>query len=520
MADLNGDKKPDIVVTNYMNGNVGVLLGNGDGTFQPVETYDSGGGPQPWGIAIADINGDDIPDLLVASLGCCISVLSGNGDGTFQPAVLLTQGVWYPNIIAFADVNGDGMLDLVATSQFGGPNGDGVLSVMINAGGSRSATETVLSSSINPSGLNDAITYTATVTNASGGTANGKVAFQDNRFVIASAPVVSGGAVYSTTYTSTGTHSIRATYLGDSSSAGSYADVTERVQPPPFPTSTVLATSGSPSFVGQPVTFTAAVSCGTRTIPDGELVTFYEGLTPLASVALGAGKATYTTSALRAATHYIHASYVGDATFKASSGGVNQIATRYATTTTVTSIPNPSDYGDSVSLTAQVNITSASAPTGWVSFKNGTTALGAALVDATGVATLSKADLPLGSNSITATYNEGLLDALNAKSTSPAIVQTVKQAQITMTLKSWENPTMQGHAVLFTATLTSNGGLPNAQTVGFSYNGNLLGTSTISGGKATLWISTLPVGSDVITATYAGDANCSSAKASVTQIVH
>ncbi len=140
-------------------------------------------------------------------------------------------------------------------------------------------------------------------------------------------------------------------------------------------------------------------------------------------------------------------------------------------------------------------------------------------MNATGVAMLSKATLPLGSTSITATYNEGLLDAINAKSTSSAIIQTVNQAQITMTLKSWENPSKQAHSVLFTATLSSNGGMPNGQTVAFNYNGNVLGTAKITGGKANLFIATLPIGSDVVTATYTGDGNHSSATASVTQTV-
>lgn len=343
-----------------------VLLGNSDGTFQPVETYESGAGPQSWSLAVADVNGDEVPDLLVTSFGCCVSVLSGNGDGTFQSPVLLTEGVLFPTTIAIADLNGDGMPDLLAPGCApGGPCNRAVLGVNINLGGYRSATETTLASSINPLDLNEVVTYTATVTNASDGAANGKVAFQDNGFVLASAPLVDGEAVYSTAYKSAGTHGISATYLGNSGSAGSYANVTERIQAPPFSTSTVLVTSGSPSFVGQPVTFTAAVSCGTRAIPDGELVTFYEGLSPLASVALGAGKATYTTSALKPATHYIHVKYPGDVSFRPSSGGVNQVVTRYPTTTTLTSILNPSNYGEYVSLTAQVSVTSTSAPTGW-----------------------------------------------------------------------------------------------------------------------------------------------------------
>ena len=72
VADVNGDGKPDLVVANYCasgscaNGTVGVLLGNGDGTFQSAVTYGSGG-TDAYSVAVADVNGDGKPDLLVAN---------------------------------------------------------------------------------------------------------------------------------------------------------------------------------------------------------------------------------------------------------------------------------------------------------------------------------------------------------------------------------------------------------------------------------------------------------------------
>ena len=66
VADVNGDGKPDIVVTNYYDSTVGVLLGNGDGTFQAAVTYPSGD-YAPVSLTIADVNGDGKPDLVVAN---------------------------------------------------------------------------------------------------------------------------------------------------------------------------------------------------------------------------------------------------------------------------------------------------------------------------------------------------------------------------------------------------------------------------------------------------------------------
>ena len=86
-ADLNGDGKVDLVVANYQGGDVSVLLGNGDGTFQTAVNYAAGTTPQS--VAVGDFNGDGKVDLVVVNRGDNdVSVLSGNGDGTFQAACL------------------------------------------------------------------------------------------------------------------------------------------------------------------------------------------------------------------------------------------------------------------------------------------------------------------------------------------------------------------------------------------------------------------------------------------------
>src|SRR5208282_1563469 len=99
--DMNGDGKPDLVVANCgpneqvqcytgVNGVIGVLLGNGDGTFQTAITSDPGGTITE-SLAVADVNGDGKLDVVVANacstLDPCegsVGVLLGNGDGTFQ----------------------------------------------------------------------------------------------------------------------------------------------------------------------------------------------------------------------------------------------------------------------------------------------------------------------------------------------------------------------------------------------------------------------------------------------------
>jgi hypothetical protein len=152
-----------------------------------------------------------------------------------------------------------------------------------------------------------------------------------------------------------------------------------------------------------------------------------------------------------------------------------------------------------------------------VTFKNGAATLGSPTLDLTGTATLATTKLPLGSDSLTADYNG---DSLNQKSDSSVLMQTVNQAQITLSLASSPNPSSSGKPVKFTATLTSNGGLPNGQIVTFSYNSTTLGTAKISGGKAIFSTTALPVGSDQVSASFAGNADYGPASNTVTQTVN
>ncbi len=109
-ADLNGDGKLDLVVANYNSGTVSVLIGNGDGTFQPPVDYTVGAKPRH--VCIADFNHDGKPDIAVTLWGeNKVAVLLGNGDGTFQAARTFPVGV-NPLGVEAADLNGDGNVDL------------------------------------------------------------------------------------------------------------------------------------------------------------------------------------------------------------------------------------------------------------------------------------------------------------------------------------------------------------------------------------------------------------------------
>ena len=116
VGDFNRDGNSDIVVTDYLGYTVSVLLGNGDGTFQPaLSSASETAGTE---VQIGDFNGDHVLDVaMIAGLcpGPCVSVLLGNGDGTFQ-APMNTLTTEYLDALAVGDFNRDGNLDIVWTS--------------------------------------------------------------------------------------------------------------------------------------------------------------------------------------------------------------------------------------------------------------------------------------------------------------------------------------------------------------------------------------------------------------------
>jgi len=136
-----------------------------------------------------------------------------------------------------------------------------------------------------------------------------------------------------------------------------------------------------------------------------------------------------------------------------------------ATTTTLTSSPNPAFSGVSVTFTATVTSTGANAPTGTVTFNDGTTALGTGTLNGSQVATFATSTLTVGTHSITAVYGG---DANNAGSTSSVLSQVIKATTFTFVSTpgtATSHTVLSGQTTLnysFLATPTSGSTFVNA----------------------------------------------------------
>ncbi len=275
LAPLHGQNKPlDLIVSNYVgvsnlppDAHVSLLPGSGDGTFGTPVTVDSG--HSTYAILTDDFNHDGKPDLTliaqynpnsVSTLPGGVFLYAGNGDGTFASPITLNIDSGFI-AGAFADVNGDGISDLLLSNQNGDEFYSGI-SVLL-------------------------------------GTGNGTFAAPINYFSTPANPLLVGN------------------FLGDNvpsiitPGAGSTALLMNQGG-----TSISLTPSAPTIAPGQPVNLAVALTATlpNRPAPTGA-VTIYDGVTQIGAGSLSDGSFTFTTSQLAPGAHSLSAAYSGDGNF-------------------------------------------------------------------------------------------------------------------------------------------------------------------------------------------------------------
>jgi hypothetical protein len=455
VADVNKDGKLDLVVSNGFacdtctNGSISVLLGNGDGTFQPAVSYNSGG-YQANQIAVADLNGDGKLDVVVANscatgMDCnnaptgSVAVLLGNGDGTFGTAKIFRTGAQVSRYLALGDFNRDGKLDVAVADGVGG-GGNRNLVILLGTGRGTFQAPRTIDLPGDPIGIaagdingdkNLDLVIGLQDSSGQGGTSIALLGNGDGTFV--SQPVLSPSGSYPALADLDGDGKLDlvvTTACGPTCSQGGVG---------------VLLGNGDGSFQPMQVYGSGSLDADFITVGDVnrdgtmDVMVSNFGSNSKVGVLLGAGGGILSPvktsnpgrgGAIATAIadvngdgkpDLISAVYLFNGT---TDGAVSVMLnnTFWTTATALTSSPNPSVQGQTVTLKASVTTQGSIAPTGRVLFKNGTSLLGNAPLIA-GVATLNTAKLPVGTLSLTATY---IGDVNSAKSTSPVVLQVVK----------------------------------------------------------------------------------------------
>lgn len=444
-ADLNGDGKLDLVVANGGNGgpgSVSILMGNGDGTFQPAVSLPLTASLVA--LTLADFNGDGFLDIAVAEHGSMIDLFTNKGDGTFPQVPEHYAIGGDPDFLIAADLNDGGVPDLLTS---------GNMNLLPNRGG----THISLTSSQNPSGSGQQVMFSAAVVPQVPGAPapTGTVQFADGASVLGSMPLSTAGtAAFKTSSLTPGTHTINANYSGD----GNYPSrsfphlfqmVTVRAS-----TSVQIKSSSNPSTFGSVLSISASVTSAATGIPTGN-ISLLDGGVMIASATLDAtGTANFSVGILVAGTHTLTASYAGDQNFAASvSPNLPQIVTKLSTMMTLSITPNPAILNSAVSFVIQVSPTTAIGPTGSVSLLDGPSVIASAPVDTQGTASFSISTLTLGTHTLTATYTG---DANRTSSVSSPIKLTVFPVDFSISANAAAVTVNAGQSANATLTIFSN----------------------------------------------------------------
>ncbi|MDQ6733636.1 MAG: FG-GAP-like repeat-containing protein [Nitrospirota bacterium] len=456
-GDFNGDGVPDLAVADEVGNNLGVLLGNDNGTFQTQVSYSAGISPQS--IATGDFNNDGALDLVLANTGeNTVSVLLGNGDGTFRTQVKYTVGNG-PAGVRVSDFNADGNLDLAVVNGT-----DGTVSVLLGNGDGTFQTEATYPVGHAPDALaiadfNEDSKPDVAVANSGDGTIGVLLGVGDG--------TLHPQVIYSV---GSGPNAVAASDLN----ADGKPDLTV-VNGNDHDVSILLG-NGDGTFQNQ---VTYAVGTAPNSVAAADLNG--DGKPDLAvanggdidvGVLFGNGDGTFQ----------------GQVTYGVNAGPSSVVIGDF----------NTDGFPDiAVAAGNSVNVLLNSTQSASASYTFNTQFIPGA-----------------GTHEVEAVY---VGDSSHARSASPPTAFGGQLISTSVTVSASPNTgVLAGQPVKLTATVqpTPAYGYTATGTVTFYDNGNLLGSAPVKNGAAILTTTTLPVGVDTITASYSGDTNFTSSQSS------
>ncbi len=389
----------------------------------------------------------------------------------------------------------------------------GIPDVTFTIPGVASATLTVITPATDTVSYGQSATFTATVSSSNGTPSDGDIQFFVNGASLGLPVAISNGQAQLALAEPVGRYTVAAEYTGDIAYAATLPaeETSAALTVNPAATTTVVTPATALVALGQSATFSAKVSSGNGTPPDGSLQFLVNGVAYGSPEAIDAnGNATLAISE-PVGSYTVAAKYTGDANFAATLPAAETSATLtvnpVATATAVTPATATVDSGQSATFTANVSSTNGTPPDGSLQFLIDGVAFGSSVaIDANGNAELAIAE-PVGGYTVAAQYTGDTNYAATLQGAETGSTLTVTQAATTTAVTPATDTVSYGQSATFTADVSSATGAPPDGSVQFLVNGVAYGSPVaLSVGVAQVSILE-PPGTYTIAAGYLGDVN-------------